>query len=154
MNNWSAYMGAPDAPAQEADLPTRSPTARGSEITTPLPPAHGTNDARAIRAESDGIAASLHARSIPVGYLAADNEGHGFSNPENEFRLQPTAEEHSTRRLGDTAVSATSGRDHAPRSKRCHRTIPACAGSRPIFPALSAASWDHPRVRGEEPSGT
>ena len=103
MNNWFAYVGDPDDPAEEADMLARSPISRVDRITTPLLVAHGANDARVMRSESDSIVDSLGDRGVPVGYLVAEDEGHGFSNPENEIRFQRAVEEHFAEHLGGTA---------------------------------------------------
>jgi dienelactone hydrolase len=56
-------------------------------IRTPLLVAQGANDVRVVQAESDNIVAPLRARGVPVEYLVADDEGHGFENPENQIML-------------------------------------------------------------------
>ncbi len=99
-SNWLAYVGDPEDPAQEADMLARSPITQVDRITTPLLIAHGANDARVMRAESDRIVASLRERGISVEYLLADDEGHGFGNPENEIRLQRAIAEHFAEHLG------------------------------------------------------
>lgn len=77
----------------------RSPISRVDQITTPLLIAHGANDARVMQQESDRIVASLRERGVPVEYLVADDEGHGFGNPENEIRLQRAIAAHVDRHL-------------------------------------------------------
>ncbi|PSK88783.1 dipeptidyl aminopeptidase/acylaminoacyl peptidase [Murinocardiopsis flavida] len=109
MNNWFAYVGDPDDPAQEADMLVRSPIGRVDRITTPLLIAHGANDARVMRAESDGVVASLRGRGVPVEYLVAEDEGHGFANPENEIRLQRAIEAHFAAHLGGAGGPGASG---------------------------------------------
>ncbi|MBR8744607.1 S9 family peptidase [Nocardiopsis sp. MG754419] len=108
-NNWFAYVGDPEDPTQEAAMLERSPISRVDRITTPLLVAHGANDARVMRAESDGIVASLRDRGVPVGYLVAEDEGHGFANPENEIRLQHAIEAHFAEHLGGEGGSGTDG---------------------------------------------
>ncbi|MFK5584585.1 S9 family peptidase [Serinicoccus sp. LYQ131] len=98
-SNWLAYVGDPDDPAQEADMLSRSPMSRVEAITTPLLIAHGANDARVGREESDRIVTSLRGRGVPVEYLLAHDEGHGFGNPENEIRLQRAIAAHLARHL-------------------------------------------------------
>nr|WP_245240755.1 alpha/beta fold hydrolase [Streptomyces spiramenti] len=123
MNNWYAYAGDPADAAQEADMLARSPITRLDAITTPLLVAHGANDARVMRAESDGIVESLRARGVPVEYLLAEDEGHGFANPENEIRLQHAIEEHFARHLG-------SAEPHGPAEVRPSPTLAAETGDR------------------------
>jgi dipeptidyl aminopeptidase/acylaminoacyl peptidase len=100
VNNWYRYVGDPEIPEQEADMRTRSPITMADRITTPLLVAQGANDVRVVQAESDNIVASLRARGVPVEYLVADDEGHGFANPENRIRLYRAIEEHFAVHLG------------------------------------------------------
>ncbi|MEV5540568.1 S9 family peptidase [Saccharopolyspora shandongensis] len=108
-NSWYRYVGDPDDPAQEADMLARSPITMVDRIRTPLLVAQGANDVRVVQAESDNIVASLRDRGVPVEYLVADDEGHGFENPENQFRLYRAIERHFAEHLGgrrDTAAPA------------------------------------------------
>ena len=107
-NSWIAFVGDPEDPAQEADMLARSPISRVDRITTPLLVAHGANDPRVMRTESDGIVASLRERGVPVEYFLAEDEGHGFSNPENEIRFQHATEQHFAEHLGGDAAAAPS----------------------------------------------
>ncbi|GAA4889580.1 S9 family peptidase [Actinomycetospora straminea] len=103
INNWYRYVGDPAVPEQEADMLTRSPITMVDRIRTPLLVAQGANDARVVQAESDNIVSSLRARGIPVEYLVAQDEGHGFANPENRFRLYRAMEAHFAEHLGGRA---------------------------------------------------
>jgi dipeptidyl aminopeptidase/acylaminoacyl peptidase len=69
-------------------------------IRTPLLVAQGANDVRVVQAESDNIVAQLRARGVPVEYLVADDEGHGFENPENQIMHFHTTERHLAAHLG------------------------------------------------------
>jgi dipeptidyl aminopeptidase/acylaminoacyl peptidase len=69
-------------------------------IRTPLLVAQGANDGRVVQAESDNIVAPLRARGVPVEYLVADDEGHGFENPENRILLHRAIEGHLAEHLG------------------------------------------------------
>jgi dipeptidyl aminopeptidase/acylaminoacyl peptidase len=69
-------------------------------IRTPLLVAQGANDVRVVQAESDNIVAQLRARGVPVEYLVADDEGHGFENPENQIMLFHATERHLAAHLG------------------------------------------------------
>ncbi|MGV8872800.1 MAG: alpha/beta fold hydrolase [Rhodococcus sp. (in: high G+C Gram-positive bacteria)] len=99
-NNWYRYVGDPADPVQEADMLARSPITMVDKIRTPLLVAQGANDARVVKAESDNIVESLRDRGIAVEYLLAENEGHGFSNPENQLRMYFAVERHFARHLG------------------------------------------------------
>ncbi|MFI2229845.1 S9 family peptidase [Nocardia testacea] len=100
VNNWYRYVGDPENAEQEADMPARSPITMADRITTPLLVAQGANDVRVVQAESDNIVASLRARGVPVEYLLADDEGHGFANSENRVRLYRAIEAHFAEHLG------------------------------------------------------
>ncbi|MGE3254417.1 alpha/beta fold hydrolase, partial [Pseudonocardia sp.] len=99
-NNWIAYVGDPDDPTQLADMRARSPITMVDKIRTPLLVAQGANDVRVVQAESDNIVAPLRARGVPVTYLVADDEGHGFENPENQVLLFRAIERHLAEHLG------------------------------------------------------
>ena len=78
----------------------RSPITMVDRIRTPLLVAQGANDVRVVQAESDNIVESLRDRGVPVEYLVAEDEGHGFENPENQFRLYRAIERHFAEHLG------------------------------------------------------
>ncbi|GAA1094569.1 S9 family peptidase [Pseudonocardia alni] len=103
VNAWYRYAGDPDVPEQAADLAARSPITMVDRIRTPLLVAQGANDARVVQAESDNIVASLRERGVPVEYLLATDEGHGFANPENRIRLFRAMERHFAEHLGGSA---------------------------------------------------
>lgn len=100
VNNWYSYVGDPEIPEQEADMLTRSPITMVDRIRTPLLVAQGANDVRVVQAESDNIVARLRDRGVPVEYLVAADEGHGFENPENRIMLYRAIERHFARHLG------------------------------------------------------
>jgi dipeptidyl aminopeptidase/acylaminoacyl peptidase len=77
-----------------------SPITMVDRIRTPLLVAQGANDGRVVQAESDNIVAQLRARGVPVEYLVADDEGHGFENPENQIMLFHATERHLAAHLG------------------------------------------------------
>ena len=107
-NSWYCYVGDPDDPAQEADMLARSPISRVDQIRTPLLVVQGANDVRVVKAEADNIVAALRARGVPVEYLIADDEGHGFQNPENVMAMFRALERHFAKYLGGRASSQTS----------------------------------------------
>lgn len=108
VNNWYRYVGDPEDPAQEADMLARSPITMVDRIRTPLLVAQGANDVRVVQAESDNIVASLRARGVPVEYLVAQDEGHGFENPENQAQLFRAIERHFAEHLGGRRVAERS----------------------------------------------
>ncbi|BBG04012.1 MULTISPECIES: S9 family peptidase [Pseudonocardia] len=99
-NNWIAYVGDPDDPEQLAEMGRRSPITMVDRIRTPLLVAQGANDVRVVQAESDNIVAPLRERGVPVEYIVADDEGHGFENPENQVLLHRAIERHLAEHLG------------------------------------------------------
>ncbi len=101
VNSWFAYVGDPDDPVAAADMLSRSPVTMVERITTPLLVAQGANDARVVQAESDNIVAPLRERGVPVEYVLAGDEGHGFDNAENQVRLHRAVEQHFARYLDD-----------------------------------------------------
>ncbi|WP_201291525.1 S9 family peptidase [Arthrobacter zhaoguopingii] len=101
MNSWFRYVGDPDDPASAAEMTKRSPISMIDQITIPLLVAQGANDARVVQAESDNIVVPLRERGIPVEYLLASDEGHGFDNPENQIRLHRAIESHFAENLSN-----------------------------------------------------
>jgi dipeptidyl aminopeptidase/acylaminoacyl peptidase len=86
-NSFILHCGDPDDPAQEAELLARSPITFVDRITTPLLVVQGAKDVRVVKEESDNIVESLRARGVEVEYLVAEDEGHGFQNPDNVARM-------------------------------------------------------------------
>ncbi|HET7571242.1 MAG TPA: alpha/beta fold hydrolase [Gaiellaceae bacterium] len=104
-NSWYRYVGDPDDPAQEADMLARSPITRAGEIRTPLLVVQGANDVRVVKEEADNIVASLRGRGVPVEYIVADDEGHGFQNPENLVEMFHAIERHFAEHLGGRSAA-------------------------------------------------
>lgn len=78
------WVGDPDT---EADfLLERSPITYADAITAPLFVIQGANDPRVVKAESDQIVAALRKRGVDVRYDVYEDEGHGFTNRENEVQ--------------------------------------------------------------------
>ena len=103
-NNWIRYVGDPDDPEQLAEMRRRSPITMVDRIRTPLLVAQGANDVRVVQAESDNLVAPLRERGVPVEYLLAEDEGHGFENPENQVLLHRAIERHLATHLGGRAA--------------------------------------------------
>jgi dipeptidyl aminopeptidase/acylaminoacyl peptidase len=85
--SWYHYVGDPEDPEDEAYMLARSPISRVDQIRTPLLVVQGANDVRVVQAEADNIVEALTARGVPVEYILAEDEGHGFANPENLIRM-------------------------------------------------------------------
>jgi dipeptidyl aminopeptidase/acylaminoacyl peptidase len=99
-NNWYAYVGDPEDPDDLADMLARSPITKVDQIRTPLLVVQGANDVRVVQAEADNIVAALRERGVPVEYIVAEDEGHGFSNPENVIGMFHAIDKHFAAHLG------------------------------------------------------
>ncbi len=75
-------------PAMRAQLAMLSPLANAAKIKAPLLVAHGRQDPRVPSAVSDKLVAVIRAAGGTVWYVAADDEGHGFTKPANLGALQ------------------------------------------------------------------
>ena len=82
-----AMVGNPDDEKDKERLTATSPVFHVDRIRTPLLVAQGARDPRVNKAESDQIVEALRRRGVEVEYLVKDNEGHGFSNEENQFEF-------------------------------------------------------------------
>jgi len=70
-------------PAMRAFLARISPTNNAQKIKAPLFVVAGLNDPRVRYTEAEQIVAAVRKNGVPVWYLLADNEGHGFARKVN-----------------------------------------------------------------------
>jgi dipeptidyl aminopeptidase/acylaminoacyl peptidase len=70
-------------PAMRAFLTKISPVNNAGRIKAPLLVVQGRNDPRVPYTEADQIVAAARKNGVPVWYLLADNEGHGFARKAN-----------------------------------------------------------------------
>ena len=70
-------------PAMRAFLTRISPVNNAQKIKTPLLVVQGKNDPRVPYTEAEQIVAAARKNGVPVWYLLADNEGHGFARKAN-----------------------------------------------------------------------
>ena len=70
-------------PAMRAFFEKISPLSKASNIRKPLFVVQGLNDPRVPYQEAEQIVAKARGNGIPVWYLLADNEGHGFARKPN-----------------------------------------------------------------------
>jgi dipeptidyl aminopeptidase/acylaminoacyl peptidase len=70
-------------PAMRAFLEKIAPLNNADKIKKPLFVVQGKNDPRVPYTESEQIVAKVRANGLPVWYLRAENEGHGFARKEN-----------------------------------------------------------------------
>jgi dipeptidyl aminopeptidase/acylaminoacyl peptidase len=101
------YSADPSEPAQEADLPARSPISRVEEIRAPLMVVQCAKDTRVVKAESDRIVDALRARGVVVDSLVFDGEGRTFVDPENLVTMFRAAERFLAQHLGGRADQRT-----------------------------------------------
>ena len=70
----------------------RSPLLRADSARAPLLIFQGANDPRVTKPQADQIAIALNRRHIPVTYLLAGNEGHGFAEAETSLAVNRATE--------------------------------------------------------------
>jgi dipeptidyl aminopeptidase/acylaminoacyl peptidase len=88
-------------------LETHSPALNADKIRTPLFVAQGANDPRVNINESNQIVSALRKRGVTVEYMVKQNEGHGFSNQENQFDFYSAMEKFLNQHLnGQTQKTA------------------------------------------------
>lgn len=78
-----AEYGDERDPAMRAFFEKISPLANADRIRKPLFVVQGLNDPRVPWQEADQIVKKVRANGVPVWYLTADNEGHGFARKPN-----------------------------------------------------------------------
>jgi dipeptidyl aminopeptidase/acylaminoacyl peptidase len=83
-----------------AQLKRQSPLNSIARIKTPLMVVHGANDPRVNKIESDQIVIALRDKNLPVEYLVAPDEGHGFQRPVNNMAMIAAAEKFFAKHLG------------------------------------------------------
>ncbi len=93
-------VGDPTTPEGKAQLQRQSPLYSAGKMKAPLLVAQGANDPRVTKAESDQIVIALREQGLPVEYLVAPNEGHGFAHPVNNLARLATTEKFLSRHLG------------------------------------------------------
>ncbi len=78
-------------PAMRAFLEKISPLTNAAAIRKPLFVVQGKNDPRVPYTEAEQIVARVRENGVPVWYLRAENEGHGFARKENaDFQFYAT----------------------------------------------------------------
>ncbi len=73
-------------------LRERSPLTHIDRAFRPILIAHGLQDVRVTRAESEQMVAALRHRNVPVTYVTFPDEGHGFVRPENQIAFRAVTE--------------------------------------------------------------
>jgi dipeptidyl aminopeptidase/acylaminoacyl peptidase len=91
--SWYPFVGDPRNPDDRADMLARSPLFRADSARAPLLIFQGANDPRVTKAQADQIAVALNRRHIPVTYLLAAQEGHGFGESETALAVTRATEQ-------------------------------------------------------------
>ncbi|MBE7383640.1 MAG: S9 family peptidase [Leptolyngbya sp. SIO1E4] len=78
-----AEYGDERDPAMREFLLDISPLNNADKIQTPMLVVHGANDPRVPLSEAEQLVEILKQQDIPVWYLVANDEGHGFSKKQN-----------------------------------------------------------------------
>lgn len=94
------YQRVGNPETEEEFLKSRSPLFKVDRIKIPILIAHGANDPRVKRSESEQIVEEMKKKGIPYEYLLFPDEGHGFAKPENRLRFYAVAEKFLARHLG------------------------------------------------------
>lgn len=92
-------LGDPSNEQDRAALIACSPLFKAEQIKTPMLVVHGANDPRVKKAEADQIVIALRERGLPVEYIVAPDEGHGFRAPENRLALAAAMEKFLAKHL-------------------------------------------------------
>lgn len=100
LENFARRVGDPRTEAGRALLHERSPLHRAGQIRRPLLIAHGANDVRVTRAESDQLVEALLRQGLPVCYALYPDEGHGLARPANKLSFMALVERFLARHLG------------------------------------------------------
>ena len=86
------FVGDPAVEADREHMKARSPLFHVDRIEDPILIVQGANNPRVTQLETDQMVVALRDRGIPVQYIVADNEGHGFSNADNRMALYHSME--------------------------------------------------------------
>ena len=86
--------------AGKAQLNRQSPLNYIDRIKTPLMIVHGANDPRVNKLEGDQIIVAMRDKNLPVEYIVAPDEGHGFQRPVNNLAMLAAAEKFFAKHLG------------------------------------------------------
>ncbi len=87
-----AEYGDERDPAMRAFQDSIAPLNNADRIRVPLFVVHGKNDPRVPYTEAEQIVRAVRKNGVPVWYLLADNEGHGFARKANaDFYFYATA---------------------------------------------------------------
>ena len=93
-------VGDPDTDEGRAQLERQSPINHVEQIQRPLLIVHGANDPRVRQSEADQIVVAMREAGLPVEYILAPDEGHGFSQRINRMAMFARIEQFLAQHLG------------------------------------------------------
>jgi dipeptidyl aminopeptidase/acylaminoacyl peptidase len=96
---FAVRMGDLATPEGRKQLDRQSPLNSASKIKAPLLVVQGANDPRVNKRESDQIVIAVRDRGLPVEYLVAPDEGHGFAHPINNLAMVASMEKFLARHI-------------------------------------------------------
>ncbi|MGY6629392.1 MAG: S9 family peptidase [Wenzhouxiangella sp.] len=93
-------VGDTETEEGRAQLERQSPINHVENIQRPLLIVHGANDPRVRQAEADQIVVAMREAGLPVEYILAPDEGHGFSQRINRLAMYARIEQFLAEHLG------------------------------------------------------
>ncbi|MBQ4852744.1 S9 family peptidase [Pseudoalteromonas sp. MMG012] len=108
LGQFFSAVGDPEVAADRKDMNSRSPINFVDNIKTPLLIVQGANDPRVTQLESDNIARVMHKKGLPVEYILAKDEGHGFLKRDNKLAYVMAMEQFFAKHLGGKTSKKTS----------------------------------------------
>jgi dipeptidyl aminopeptidase/acylaminoacyl peptidase len=93
-------MGDPSTEQGKKQLEAQSPLFSVDRIEDPLLVIQGANDPRVKQAEADQIVVAMREKGLPVEYVVAPDEGHGFRGEKNRLAMFTRVEQFLAEHLG------------------------------------------------------
>lgn len=100
-------VGNPDDPQDRKRLKEQSPFFHAENIDDPLLVIQGANDPRVKKQESDQIVVAARKNGLPVQYMVAPEEGHGFEKENNRLAVSAQLERFFGNHLGGRYQTST-----------------------------------------------
>jgi dipeptidyl aminopeptidase/acylaminoacyl peptidase len=100
LGQFYSAVGDPEIEMDRKDMQSRSPINFVNNIKAPLMLVQGANDPRVTQVESDNIAKAMNKRGLPVEYILAKDEGHGFQKRDNKLAYIVAMEQFFAEHLG------------------------------------------------------
>lgn len=104
-------------------LASRSPVSVADRIKAPLLMAHGANDSRVMRSESERMVAAIRAHGGEVKSIVYGDEGHGLTQPHNRLHFYGVVERFLARYLGGQLEPSGDGPQSLPACDHDQRPI-------------------------------